>query len=131
VTPRGQFRINVTIFSITNSVIGTQDISSGYKISQKINRNPHEKINHRVRWISIPCMQPKILPRSEVGVANTRTPLPAIVKIPTVFSGLDYQFSKKNKNKNKVNHKIVIRYIQCAHITKKRVYLGPGFWRHK
>jgi len=69
-------------------------------------------------------MQPKIFPRSEVGVANTRTPLPAIVKIPTVFSGLDYQFSKKKK---KSNHKILIRYIQIAHITKKWVVWDLGF----
>ena len=43
---------------------------------------------------TIPCIQAKILPRSEVGVANTRTPFPAIVKIPTVFSGLAYKFNQ-------------------------------------
>nr|AFK44450.1 unknown [Lotus japonicus] len=31
----------------------------------------------------------KILPRSLVGVTKTRTPFPAIVRTPTVFSGLD------------------------------------------
>lgn len=34
-------------------------------------------------------MQAKILPRSLVGVTKTRTPFPAIVRTPTVFSGLD------------------------------------------
>lgn len=34
-------------------------------------------------------MQARILPRSLVGVTKTRTPFPAIVRTPTVFSGLD------------------------------------------
>ena len=58
---------------------------------------------------TIPCIQAKILPSSEVGVANTRTPFPAIVKIPTVFSGLAYKFNQTPffiiKKKFKQNHK--------------------------
>jgi hypothetical protein len=35
-----------------------------------------------------PCMAPRILPRSDVGVTSTRGFLPASVRMPTVFSGL-------------------------------------------
>lgn len=42
-------------------------------------------------------MQAKIFPRSLVGVTNTRTPLPAIVNTPTLFSGLDYKKNPKSK----------------------------------
>ena len=47
--------------------------------------------------INAPCMQDKILPRSLVRVLKTRTCLPAIVNIPTVFSGFDYNYAKKSK----------------------------------
>ena len=47
--------------------------------------------------INAPCMQDKILPRSLVRVVKTRTCLPAIVNIPTVFSGFDYNYPKKSK----------------------------------
>ncbi len=56
-------------------------------------------------------MQAKILPRSEVGVANTRTPFPAIVKIPTVFSGLAYKF---NSFSLKLQQDIYITTIKCV-----------------
>ena len=36
-----------------------------------------------------PCMEERIFPRSAVGVTRTRTPFPAMVRTPTVFSGLD------------------------------------------
>jgi hypothetical protein len=42
-------------------------------------------------------MQAKILPRSLVGVTKTRTPFPAIIRTPTVFSGLDCIIDTKNK----------------------------------
>lgn len=54
-------------------------------------------------------MQAKILPRSVVGVAKILTPFPAIVKIPTVFSGFDYQFHPKNKIFFLVKRKIKIK----------------------
>lgn len=43
-------------------------------------------------------MQAKILPRSLVGVTRTRAPFPAIVRTPTVFSGLDCIIEIKKKH---------------------------------
>jgi hypothetical protein len=70
-------------------------------------------------------MQAKILPRSEVGVANTRTPFPAIVKIPTVFSGLAYKF---NSFSLKLQQDIYIynNYKVCEKERKRVLDLGFG-----
>ena len=42
-------------------------------------------------------MQANILPRSLVGVTKTRTPFPAIIRTPTVFSGFDCIIQIKGK----------------------------------
>jgi hypothetical protein len=48
--------------------------------------------------VSLPCIQARIFPRSLVGVTSTRTPLPAIVMTPTVFSGFDCTHPTQRRN---------------------------------